>query len=295
MRATLAVVLIFLALPASAADWPAWRGPEGMGHSAERGLPLTWSPTENVRWKTPLPAAGNSTPIISRDRIFLTQATENGKKRSLWCLDRVDGKVLWTCQGLGRLVYTSPLACPNAIVAMSGFIDVCTANEPRPTNGRPEYRAKRLTGRVIFQANINNGPYLALRPGGSGDVTETHRLWRVTSAPQRVGSGVIVGQHLYMVNEPGTFQCIDLKTGAALCTERVSGGVWGSLVHADGRLHVTTLDGETLVLSPKPTREVLARNPLKERTLASIAVSEGEIFIRTYQHLWCIQSPRRTD
>src|SRR5512146_2648434 len=79
MRTMLAAVSVLVALPALAEDWPAWRGPEGSGRSTGRSPPLTWSSTENVRWKTPLPGPGNSTPIVSRGRIFLTQATEGGK------------------------------------------------------------------------------------------------------------------------------------------------------------------------------------------------------------------------
>src|SRR2546427_8043163 len=61
-------------------NWPAWRGPDGQGHCAEKDLPLTWSAKENVRWKTPLADPGNSTPIIWGRRIFLTQAGD----KSLW-------------------------------------------------------------------------------------------------------------------------------------------------------------------------------------------------------------------
>jgi hypothetical protein len=60
------------------------------------------------------------------------------------------------------------------------------------------------------------------------------------------------------------------------------------MVAAGDRLYVTNLNGETLVLAASPKFEVLARNRLEERTLASPAISDGEIFIRTYQHLWCI-------
>src|SRR5262249_182906 len=83
----------------------------------------------------------------------------------------------------------------------------------------------------------------------------------------------------------GTLQCITWKDGKALWTERLGGGVWGSLVHADGRFYVTLLDGETVVVAAKPKFEVLAKNPLKERTLSSIAISDGHLFIRTYKHL----------
>jgi outer membrane protein assembly factor BamB len=66
-----------------------------LGISAESNLPLGWSPTENIVWKTKLPQRGNSTPIVWDDRIFLTQAVENEKRRTLMCLDAADGQLLW--------------------------------------------------------------------------------------------------------------------------------------------------------------------------------------------------------
>jgi outer membrane protein assembly factor BamB len=121
-------------------------------------------------------------------------------------------------------------------------------------------------------------------------VTATHRLWQVEKATQRVGSGVIVGDHVYILNENGIMQCIELKTGNTLWAERAGGRTWGSMVHADGKLYVTSQQGETLVLSARPTFEVISRNPLHERTQSSPAFSNGEIFIRTYGHLWCIRN-----
>lgn len=77
----------------SEADWPAWRGPEGIGVTTETDLPTRWSRTENVRWRTELPEPGNSTPVVWGDRIFVTQA--QGERRTLLALDRNSGKVLW--------------------------------------------------------------------------------------------------------------------------------------------------------------------------------------------------------
>jgi outer membrane protein assembly factor BamB len=194
-----------------------------------------------------------STPIVisvrARDELVMSwpEAVEAYDPRT--------GEVLWTCKGLGKLVYTSPVGTPDIVVAMSGY----------------------------------HGPYLAVKPGGHGDVTETHRLWRFDQkVPQRIGSGVIVGDFFYIANEPGTAQCMDLKTGQTLWTERLGSGSWGSLVHADGKLYVTNLEGQTFVLAAQPRFEVLSRNPLHERTLASLAISEGDILIRTYENLWCI-------
>jgi outer membrane protein assembly factor BamB len=81
--------------PLIASNWPAWRGADGTGRSAERNLPVSWSPTENVTWKTPLPGEGNSTPITWDNRVFVTCPVDRGKVRRLICLDRNTGKIIW--------------------------------------------------------------------------------------------------------------------------------------------------------------------------------------------------------
>lgn len=171
------------------------------------------------------------------------------------------GRELWSCAGLGNLVYSSPLYADGIAVAMSGF----------------------------------HGPALAVKLGGSGDITRD-RLWHhVKSNPQRVGSGVIVGDRLYILEESGVPHSFDLKTGEELWkveSRPRGGGAWGSMVHADGRLYVTTRGGTTHVMAAGPAFELLASNALNEHTDASIAVSEGELFIRTYKHLWCIAEKR---
>ncbi len=101
----------------SAADWPAWRGPLGTGVSTEQELSFDWSATQNVRWRTPLPEPGNSTPIVSRGRIFLTQS--EGTRRNLLCFDRKDGKLLWK-NGVGveleeRTHKTNPYASASPV------------------------------------------------------------------------------------------------------------------------------------------------------------------------------------
>jgi outer membrane protein assembly factor BamB len=76
----------------SAEDWPQFRGPGGQGHSVERALPLTWSETENVAWKAPIPGLGWSSPAILGDRIWITSATEQGRSLQAICFDRETGK-----------------------------------------------------------------------------------------------------------------------------------------------------------------------------------------------------------
>src|SRR4051795_5259865 len=115
----LCVIFLLVCAPvvARADDWPTWRGPTELGTSEEKGLPVKWSATENVRWKVALPAAGNSTPIIWGDRVFITQASDLkqwppkvpanyaggasagghaiAEKRSVLCFRKADGKLLW--------------------------------------------------------------------------------------------------------------------------------------------------------------------------------------------------------
>ena len=176
--------------------------------------------------------------------------------------DPKTGKVLWTCKGLTPLVYTSPVVTPDVVVAMSGF----------------------------------HGAALAVKTGGKGDVTDALRLWHHSKKnPQRIGSGIIVGDYMYMANaDPGTVQCIEFKTGTDLWDGRRLGGpFWASLVCADGKLYATDQQGDTYVFAAKPQFEQLAKNSLGEHTNASLAMSNGDIFVRTYQHLWCVGSTKK--
>ena len=97
MRMLIASLLVALGTLSCgrAEEWPGWRGPRGDGISGEKGLPLTWSRTENIRWSTPIPGKGHSSPVVWGDRVFVTTCLEGKGERVLLCLDRRDGKVLW--------------------------------------------------------------------------------------------------------------------------------------------------------------------------------------------------------
>jgi outer membrane protein assembly factor BamB len=106
-RVRLPIRCIFLMLAAAAvsatgANWPAWRGPAGTGVSQETNLPLHWSTNKNVRWSVPLPAPGNSTPIVWGERVFITQATEKDHLRQVMCFSRSNGELLWQAGTIGE-------------------------------------------------------------------------------------------------------------------------------------------------------------------------------------------------
>src|SRR5262245_30113071 len=96
MRTTAALGgLLLVCGLAAAEDWAGWRGPRGDGTVADTGYPLAWTAAKNVRWKTPIPGTGHSSPVVSKGRVFVTSCIEPEKKRVLSCVDRADGKVLW--------------------------------------------------------------------------------------------------------------------------------------------------------------------------------------------------------
>jgi outer membrane protein assembly factor BamB len=87
-------------------DWPRFRGPNGSGTSTDATIPVQFSTTDNVLWKVELPGAGNSSPIIVGNRLFLQTASSDGKERSLLCLDASTGKTLWSKPAPGHAAAT---------------------------------------------------------------------------------------------------------------------------------------------------------------------------------------------
>jgi len=133
---------------------------------------------------------------------------------------------------------------------------------------------------------------MAVRMGGRGDITSTHRLWHVEKTQQRIGSGVVRDGHLYVSNAPGICECIDVKTGDTVWKERLGGNLWGSIVLAGDRMYVSNTQGDVFVLAASPQFKRIAENAMKEHIKAAIAPSDGQLFIRTCENLYCI-GPRK--
>jgi outer membrane protein assembly factor BamB len=130
----------------------------------------------------------------------------------------------------------------------------------------------------------------------SGDVTKTHRLWEADLPKECVGSPVITGGHAYLVTQFGSLACLDLSTGRKVREQRLSGtGDIGGRVVARPRRRQTVGPkpvGEVFVVKASPELEVLATNVAREETTcASPAVVDGQVFLRTYDALWCFGEP----
>lgn len=404
-------LVLLTSLPASAANWPHWRGPRMDGTSDETGLPLSWSASDNVRWALDLPEVSGSTPIVWGDRIFLN-VTE-GADISLWAVDRAtgeavwkrklddrnerkrkgnlsspspvtDGSSVWTMTGTGVLeafdfdgrelwkrdlqadygafgilhgYSSSPILLEGSLIVqvLHGFntddpsyllaIDKSTGetawrverptDAPReapdayttpallhrgssveivisgadyvtghdPANGRelwrlaglnpdkhPMYRVVAspiVVGDTIF-APSRVKPLLALQAGGDAG-TVPSKLWSFDKGPD-VPSPVSDGERLYILRDNGVMWAFNAATGEVLWgPERVAEGDYSaSPVLADGRIYVTNEGGTTTVVAAKDEFEIVSESSLEEYTLSSIAISEGELFLRTSKHLFCI-------
>ncbi|MEE2738593.1 MAG: PQQ-binding-like beta-propeller repeat protein, partial [Planctomycetota bacterium] len=126
------------------------------------------------------------------------------------------------------------------------------------------------------------------------EVTSTHRLWRTeTKNPQRIGTGIIHEGLLYISNANGLFECLDVETGTVVWRQRLGGNLWGSIVMGDGNLYVGNLEGDTFVLRSGPKFELLSKNSVQEESYAAVAISQGDVFLRTYEHLYCISGSER--
>ena len=130
---------------------------------------------------------------------------------------------------------------------------------------------------------------LILKAGGRGDVTTSHKLWDFQNGPD-VPTPVTDGTYLYVVNDRGIAYCLELKTGKAVYgPERLTPGTYSaSPVLADGKIYITSEDGIATVYRAGPKFEILAENKMDDYTLSSIAVKEGQIFLRTAGWLWVI-------
>jgi outer membrane protein assembly factor BamB len=131
----------------------------------------------------------------------------------------------------------------------------------------------------------------AVRPGGQGDVTDTHIAWRVAGKEiPKQPSPVLVEGLIFMVSNEGIASCVDALTGEMVWSERIGGNFMASPIYADGRLYVSSMQGETTVMRAGRTFELLAENRLESGCLASPAVSGKALFLRTKTHLYRIES-----
>ncbi|MHB0957398.1 MAG: outer membrane protein assembly factor BamB family protein [Pirellulaceae bacterium] len=390
-------------------NWPQFRGPEGNGHAAQAtGLATVWSESENITWKTPIHGRGWSSPVIWENQVWLTTATEDGRKLFAMCvdldaghvihdlhlfdvanpdeihvtnsyasptpvlepgriyvhfgtygtacLDTGTGKILWQRRDLPcnhwRGPGSSPILfedllivnldgfdlqyvvaldkntgetrwktdrnidfqtddgdlkkafCTPSIISVEGQLQLISpaamatiAYDPR--TGRELWRLRyanhSATARPLFGHGllfINSGfskaELIALRPGTDGDVTDTHVAWRTDRSIGSKPSHLLVEDLLYVVHDQGTASCLDARTGQAVWQKRLGGNFSASPVFADGKLYFPNEEGVTTVVRPGRTCDILATNRLDDGCMASPAIADSALLLRTRTDLYRI-------
>ena len=207
--------------------------------------------------------------------------------------DRSGGTMgTWSTPVITKLDGRDQIICfqPNRVVSykpQDGAIEwFCKFKNPK---GDLAYSSAMIGDGLCIATGGYSGGAVCFKLGGSGDIS-ANQLWYKPRNPQSIGTGVIIDGYAYIPDAgPNTIRCLKADTGEEVWTERVSGAHWGSIVVAEGRAYVTNQSGATVVFRPSPEKfELIAENKLGEHSNATPALSNGQIFIRTFEHLYCI-------
>jgi outer membrane protein assembly factor BamB len=239
-----------------------------------------------------------SSPTLYGDTLLLL--CDHAPASYLLAVDKKTGKERWRVdRGKGRMSYTTPFVVesptgPELIVNSSQRVD---AYDPRSgtflwhVGGSNQFPIPAPTfhdGVVYMTRGYRSGPYMAVRPGGRGDISTSHVVWEVPTGAPYISSLVYEEGILYMASDVGAISAIDAATGKRIWQERVEGIFSASPVAADGKIYFASETGETIVLKAGRQPSVLARNDVGERLMASPAISNGQIFLRSDDQLFAI-------
>ena len=264
-----------------------------------------------LAWHTPVGQLNNyhgsaGSPILYKDRIFIYQDHKgsNTTKPFVAAYDKATGKQIWKTDRVEMTGWGTP------VVIRAGDHDELIVSSMRkvygynPDNGKELWTVSGLTveviptpvvaGGLVICSSGRQGPTIAIRPGGSGDVTQTHVAWTSPKGSPFVPSGVVVDGILYMVNDiQSILTAHDVKTGEVLYQGRLGEakkeGFSASPIAHNGKLFFTNDDGETFVLQAGREFKLLHVNQLGEQTLASPALVDGRWYFRTAGHLLAIE------
>lgn len=211
-------------------------------------------------WKTPRTHRKTwATPLLIRtpDRVELVSS---GAETAV-SYDPATGKELWSCKGVVGHAIPSPVAGHNTVFLSAGY---------------PTKRA------------------LGVRLGGSGDLTGTSNVvWNYEKGTAYVPSPILYGDYLYLITDKGLITCVEVSTGEV----KYEGGrvpvpatFSASPVAFEGKILISSEDGDTFVLKAGPTHEILRTNSIREPIYASLAISRNQIFIRSERSLFCISN-----
>jgi outer membrane protein assembly factor BamB len=274
------------------------------GHMGTAALDLSG----RVLWKQetlgypPVHGAGGSPVLVENRLIFSADGKENPV---LAALDTSSGTLLWqtprNSPAKKQFSFSTPAVVPvdgslQIISPASGFV-----GSYAPGDGKELWRVTygegysvipkpvHAHGLIFLSSGYDAPSFYAIRSqGASGDATASHVAWTLKKGAPHTPSALVVGNELYLVSDSGIATCADAQSGTVHWTERLGGNFSASPFSADGRLYFLSESGETSVLKAGTTFELLARNPLGERTLASCVPADHALYLRSEENLFKI-------
>lgn len=255
---------------------------------------------EELRYP-PLHGNGGSPALTDKALIFTADGQSNP---FVAALDKATGKLLWRTPRQVTVERKFSFSTPLVIEHQGRRQAICPGSGAvisyDPVTGKELWRARYgegysvvprpvyAHGLVYVASGFGQPKVIAIRPDGSGDVTDTHVAWSIAKGGPHTPSLVVVGDEVYFVSDAGIATCADGKTGKVHWSERLGGNYSASPLAAGGRLYFQSEQGNGVVLKADTKFEKLAENPLGERTLASYGVNGDTLLIRGEKHLFCI-------
>src|SRR5438132_4728350 len=275
--ATLALVLSFPvgAGGLRAENWPGWRGPRGDGTSLEKGVPVRWSSTENIAWRTAVPYLGHASPIVWNDRMFGNG--DHDGDAYIVALDKSTGETLWKTPRENRTrSYCTPLIRDiggRTRMVLSG--NKCVASYD-PHDGSRHWIIDGPTEQFVasivdsHELLFVTGGFpdlhvLAINPEGKGNITDSNIVWRHRGQlASYVPSPIALGDYFLVASDGGLATCLDVRSGKVQWSKKLSRHYSASLVASGGLAYFLDDFGVMQVVRPGPEFEAVAVNSLFE-------------------------------
>ena len=259
-------------------------------------------------WKQDLGTIGTASvgygvsPILYQNLVIML-CDDSGGKSFIAAYDKKTGKEAWRVARKVDLTWSSPVLVktPTRTEVVTAAAEAIISYDP--LTGKELWRHKGLASNAVPSPVVSNDLVIvssgyptkiamALKAGGSGDVTGSPQLvWSHNKGTAYVPSPILYGEYVYLMTGNGSITCLDVKTGKMQYEgARVpkSTTFMASPVAFEGKILLTSEDGETFVLKAGPKHEVLATNSVGEPVYASPAIADGRIFIRGESHLYAI-------
>ena len=271
-------------------------------------------------WHTPMADLAHewgaaSSPVLYQRSVI--QLCDSAGDSHLAAFELATGREIWRTQRDSYGSWSTPVLVDDVKVGdetrselivngtgsasgASGFViayDPATGNELWRAGGTTDIPCPTLMvgDGIVVSTSGGNGPLLAIRPGGQGDVSQTHIPWRHPSGGPYVPTGVVYGARLYTVADAGIVRCYDLADGKVLWKKRLRGTFSASLIAAADRLYAVSEQGNVYVFAAADRYQPLAVNPMNEPCFATPAIAAGEILLRTDSSLVCVAEQTADD